>query len=90
MAGGNNLNTPETDTGDFQLVGFFDLRERETFVQLTNTEVGPADRNIHIQIFNVGNDCNENNFFDAFTPNDTHVYNLRNITTNDGNPSGVV
>jgi len=31
MAGGNNLNIPETDTGDFQLVGFFDLRERNIY-----------------------------------------------------------
>jgi len=42
------------------------------------------------QIFNVANDCNENNFFDFYTPFDTHVYNLRDIITNDGNPSGVV
>ena len=42
------------------------------------------------KIFDVSNNCNENNFFDVYTPNDTHVYNLRNIETNDGNPSGVV
>ena len=29
-------------------------------------------------------------FFDVYTPNDTHVYNLRDIATNDGNNSGVV
>ena len=29
-------------------------------------------------------------FFDVYTPNDTHVYNMREILTNDGNPSGVV
>jgi len=45
--------------------------------------------NLHIQIFDVSNNCNENNFFDAYTPNDTHVYNLRDVLTNDGNPSGV-
>ncbi len=33
---------------------------------------------------------NENNFFDLYTPNDTHVYNLRDILTNDGDDSGVV
>ena len=32
----------------------------------------------------------KNNFFDVYTPNDTHTYNLRDIVTNDNNPSGVV
>jgi len=79
---------PETDHGDFQLVGVFDLRDRETFIQITNTD--SSNKTIHIQLFNVGTLCNENNFFDNYTPNDTHVYNLRDIVTNDGNPSGVV
>ena len=78
----------ETDTQSLRLVSFFDLRDRESFVQITNTENG--DRRIHVQIFNVDDNCNENNFFDNFTGNDTHVYNMRNIETNDGNPSGVV
>ena len=38
----------------------------------------------------VNNLCNENNFFDTYTPNDTHVYNLRDITTNNGNSAGVI
>jgi len=80
----------ETDSGDRQLVGFFDLRERESFMQITNTDTDPAGQTIHIQLFNVGDNCNENNFFDTYTPNDTHVYNLRDILTNNGNPSGVV
>lgn len=42
-----------------------------------------------MQIFNVGNLCNENDFFDEYTGNDTHTYNMRDILTNDGNPSGV-
>ncbi len=77
----------DTSTG-FQKYAFFDLRDRESFVQITET-FGNATT-FHIQIFDVGNNCNENNFFDNFTGNDTHVYNLRNILTNDGNPSGVV
>ena len=48
------------------------------------------DITVHIQIFDVSNNCNENNFFDVYTPNDTHVYNMRDIQTNDGNDSGVV
>ena len=45
---------------------------------------------IHVQIFNVDDNCNENNFFDTLTPNDTHVYNMRDIQTNNGAPSGVL
>ena len=70
----------------------FDLRDRETFIQFTY----PDPRNsgfsaiAHIQIFDVSNNCNENDFFDNYTVNDTHTYNMRDIQTNDGNPSGVV
>ena len=78
----------ETDRDDYVLVGFFDLRDRETFIQVTNTEANSSP--VHIQIFNVADNCNENNFFDTYTGNDTHIYNLRDIQTNDGNPSGVV
>jgi len=78
----------ETDTGDYQLVGFFDLRDRETSIQITNSD--SFSRTVHIQLFDISNNCNENNFFDGYTPNDTHVYNMRDIVTNDTNPSGVV
>jgi len=78
----------ETDTSTFQLVSFYDLRDRESFVQITNTSNLP--NRVHVQVFDVGNNCNENNFFDDLTGNDTHVYNLRDIQTNDGNPSGFV
>jgi len=78
----------ETDQASGALFSFIDLRDRETFVQVTNIDT--ENRTLHVQIFNVGNLCNENNFFDVYTPNDTHVYNMRDIQTNDGNPSGVV
>ena len=83
-----NRNFGESDTESFQLVSFYDLRERESFVQITNT--ASTLNRVHVQVFDVGNNCNENNFFDNLTGNDTHVYNLRNIQTNDGNPSGIV
>jgi len=83
------LNVPESDTVDDLFVGFFDLRDRETFVQITNVD-GAESETVHIQIFNVADNCNENDFFDTYTPNDTHTYNLRDILKNDGNPSGVV
>jgi len=102
-----DIDQMETDIPSDLLVYFFDLRERETFIQLTNSnfDVNPSsspppgesptpdvgvDNRVHIVIFDVSNNCNENNFFDLYTPNDTHVYNMRNIQTNDGNPSGVV
>ena len=85
----NAFNVANSDTVDRLLFGFFDLRDRETFIQITNTD-GANGHNVHIQIFNVADNCNENDFFDAYTPNDTHTYNLRDITTNDGNDSGVV
>ena len=83
----------DTDDGTFQaLIYFYDLRERETFLQLTappNDEAG-SSMTAHIQIYNVANNCSENNFNDVYTANDTHIYNMRDIRTNDGNPSGVV
>ena len=77
----------ETDADPYQLYSYFDLRNRESFIQVTNTD--PAKQILHIQIFDVSNNCNENNFFDDYTINDTHVYNIRDIQTNDGDPSGV-
>ena len=84
------FNTPETDGNGFgaTLFYFFDLRDRESFVQLTN--VDSIDGALHVQIWDVSNNCNENNFFDNYTPADTHVYNMRDVQTNDGSPSGVV
>ena len=86
--GGQNEFSVTSDQPDRMLFGFFDLRERESFIQVTN-ESGNS-RILHVQIFNVDDDCNENNFFDEFTINDTHIYDMRDIITNDGNPSGVV
>jgi len=89
FAGENSDPFFETDAlGNGVLTGFFDLRDRESFIQVSN--VGSAPLNLHVQLFNVNNDCNENNFFDIYTPNDTHIYNLRDILTNDTNPAGVV
>jgi len=85
LAGFNRSNT---DAVDSLLFYFFDLRDRESFIQLTNTDFENVI--VHVQIFDVSNNCNENNFFDTYTGNDTHVYDLRNILTNDNNPSGVV
>ena len=90
FAGDPLFEIPESDTDGKALMGFFDLRDRETYIQVTNFDQSPNGNNIHIQIYDVSNNCNENNFFDFYTPNDTHIYDLRNILTNDGTPSGVV
>ena len=89
-AGAGDVGIFNTDYGDRQLIGFFDLRDRESFIQITNTDNTSFNRTIHIQFFDVGNNCNENNFFDNYTQNDTHLYNVRDIVTNDGNPPGVI
>ena len=88
------ITIPDTDgvSDDSHLFYFFDLRERETFIQLSHIDPQNtgSSATAHIQIWDVSNNCNENNFFDQYTVNDTHVYNIRDIQTNDGSPSGVV
>ena len=89
----NSLTYSETDTeAPGRIFFFFDLRSRDSFIQLTLPDSSNTGNTglAHIQIFDVSNNCNENDFFDNYTPRDTHTYNLRNIQTNDGNPSGVV
>jgi len=79
----------DTDRSGRQLHAFFDLRDRESYMQVTNTDtVNPYF--VHMQIFTVNANCTENDFFDLYTPTDTHVYNMRDILSNDSNPSGVV
>jgi hypothetical protein len=77
-----------TDTGSELFYAFFDLRDRESFIQITNINQS-EEKTIHVQIFDVNNDCVENDFFDTLTGLDTHVYDMRNILTNNGAPSGV-
>lgn len=100
--GVNNIYINETDAGAGSvpfgaLVYYFDLRDRESFIQLTYPAINPENGDntgspavAHIQIYDVSNNCNENDFFDNYTVNDTHTYNMRDILTNDGNPSGVI
>jgi len=78
----------ETDSEFEGLIGVFDLRDRESFIQVTNSDDDAVT--VHVQIFNVAQRCGENNFFDDYTGNDTHVYNIRDIVTNDGNDPGFI
>ena len=91
----DDLSISNTDYDPFQIYSYFDLRDRESYFQVTNvnnpnSEFFNQNITVHVQIFNVDQNCDENDFFDVLTPNDTHVYNLRNIIRNDANPSGVV
>ncbi|MGQ0793906.1 MAG: hypothetical protein ACT4NX_07465 [Deltaproteobacteria bacterium] len=91
--GGGGLNIPvavvdtDNDAGVFQLYYFWDLRGGESFVQLTNT--APISQAFHIQVFDVSRNCQEFDFFDRYTPFDTHVYNLRSLTSNGAPGIGV-
>ncbi len=69
-----------TDTATDQLYYFWDLRDGESFFQVTNTaDFGVT---VHIQVFDSSKDCAEFDFLDDFTPNDTHVYNVRSLDRN--------
>ena len=63
----------------------FDGVFRDTHFQLTNTS-REAGVTLHIQLLYSGDDnCTELDFFDTFTPEDTHVYDLDgDLTRNDG------
>jgi len=99
-AGSNSrLHYNETDAEMDILVGVFDLRDRESYIQLTLTDLDENTENddpappaeaarAHVQVFNLAQDCGENNFFDLYTLKDTHLYNMRNIVTNDGSDPG--
>lgn len=73
---------PITDSANFQMVGYWDLRERNSFFQVTNT--GGEDVRIHIQIFDVNSGCAEFDYFDTLTPFDTHVYDVSELDRNNG------
>ena len=70
-----------------QLSAYYDLRARQTHIQITN--VGLNSVNIHVQIFQHDSNCDELNFFDELTPNDTVVYNLDNLIKNDGSEAPI-
>lgn len=71
-----------TDNSSTRLVGYWDLRDRETFFQVTN--ITGADVNIHIQIYDVSTGCAEFDYFDTLTPRDTHVYDVSSLDRNNG------
>lgn len=86
--GGVTVTTvTDTDLGDgSQLYFFWDLRGRESFFQLTNTSNKKIT--VHVQVFNSATGCSEFDFFDTYTGNDTHLYNVRQLDTNNGSKIG--
>jgi hypothetical protein len=69
------------------VVGFWDLRDRESFFQVTNVTGGAIT--VHVQVWNASEEgftdrCREFDFFDSYTGNDTHVYNISDLQTNNG------
>ncbi|NIP32061.1 MAG: hypothetical protein GTO02_21865 [Candidatus Dadabacteria bacterium] len=100
----NNLNALDNFTLDFntdiintegvynakfntQISAYYDLRNRQSSVQITNFSANNI--RIHVQIFQHDRGCDELNFFDDLTPNDTVVYNMDNIIKNDGSNAPV-
>ncbi len=71
-----------TDFADNKLSAYYDLRNRQSYVQVTNAVT--ENIRIHVQIFQHDRGCSELNFFDELTPNDTVVYNMDDIVKNDG------
>src|SRR5581483_4759640 len=77
----------DTDLGDGSTLFFFwDLRGRESFFQFTNTENKPVT--VHVQVFNTATGCSEFDFFDTYTGDDTHLYNVRHLDSNNGALTG--
>jgi len=72
-----------TDDDSFMIFNYWDRRDRETFIQVTN-EDDNSGRWVHVQIFNVPDLCAEFNFFDFYTPSDSHIYDMANLTANNG------
>jgi hypothetical protein len=79
--------TDQTDSGAFRVIYYVDTRDRDTYIQVTNT----SDRaiNIHVQILDSDFDlvqffCSECNFDDMLTAKDTHVYNVKEMFLNKG------
>ncbi|MCK5390856.1 MAG: hypothetical protein KAJ31_00340 [Deltaproteobacteria bacterium] len=87
---GPSYLNPETDNGSFQLFYYWDLRNRDSSFQVYNNSTSAI--RVHVQIFTANSTvapCEEVDFIDQFTSFDTHIYNLRNLTTNSGTSPGL-
>ena len=86
---GGLIDRPDTDLANsgilrlnIQLSAYYDLRNRESYIQITN--ISSTSQTIHVQIFQHDRNCSELDFFDELTPNDTVIYDMNNIVKNNG------
>jgi len=75
----NNFYDPidNTDTGADRLIYYYDQLGRETFVQVTNTSDSFVE--IHVQVFEADDFCNEIDFLYNLTPGETVVFDMANL-----------
>ena len=73
------------EAGARLLLSYFDTRERSTQVQVTNID-SIDSATIHVQIFADSFQCEDRDFTDTLTPNETHVYDISNLQSANGNP----
>ncbi|NIP32169.1 MAG: hypothetical protein GTO02_22650 [Candidatus Dadabacteria bacterium] len=80
------LTWQATDRPANEQIAYYDLRDRQTLVQITNisTASSASPLCIHVQIFQQDRGCSELDFNDQLTPNDTVVYNMDDLHRNDG------
>lgn len=75
---------------DEEVFAYYDLRNRKTYIQVTNVETQDPEALptvcLHIQIFQQDQNCDELDFEDELTPNDTVIYDMDNLVRNDGSP----
>ena len=69
----------------FVTVSYFDLANGNSYVQVTNID-SVESTTIHVQIFADLNNCVDRDFTDTLTPNETHVYDISNLQSANGNP----
>ena len=74
--------TTATDGVNNVLIGYWDLRDRSSYFQVTNESADPV--RVHIQIFNASDNCVEFDYYDTYTPRDTHVYDVSSLDRNNG------
>ncbi|NIP29382.1 MAG: hypothetical protein GTO02_03225 [Candidatus Dadabacteria bacterium] len=87
----SSLDFMQTDEPSEEVFAVYDLRNRKSYIQITSVDdpdkEDPAiDLCIHVQIFQQDRNCDELNFEDKLTPNDTVIYDLENFARNDGSP----
>ena len=70
----------DNDVGALMLFGVYDQRDGNTWIQLTNT--AQVNQWFHVQIFDVSQGCDETDFYDLYTPFDTHVYDFGDFDSN--------